>query len=83
MGRSWNDLFTDPRFHWKEPDPGVVAAAARWARQGRRVVYDLGCGAGRHMAYLQAAGSLREFGRWRDLWMLEAVCVPNEPMPSR
>ncbi len=54
--RSWNDLFADPRFHWKEPDPGVVAAAARWAQQGRRTVYDLGCGAGRHMAYLRTEG---------------------------
>lgn len=54
--RSWNDLFADSRFHWQEPDPGVVAAAARWAQQGRRAIYDLGCGAGRHMAYLQAQG---------------------------
>ena len=51
--RSWNDLFADPRFHWAEPDAGVVAMARRWARQGRRTVYDLGCGAGRHMAFLQ------------------------------
>ncbi|MCE5240294.1 class I SAM-dependent methyltransferase [bacterium] len=54
--RSWNDLFADPRFHWKEPDPGVARLAERWAQQGRRAVYDLGCGAGRHMAYLQTLG---------------------------
>jgi SAM-dependent methyltransferase len=53
---SWNDLFLDPRFHWTEPDPGVVSVAPRWREEGRRVVYDLGCGAGRHMAYLQAEG---------------------------
>lgn len=51
--RSWNDLFADSRFHWSEPDAGVVTMAKRWARQGRRLVYDLGCGAGRHMAFLQ------------------------------
>lgn len=54
--RSWNDLFADPRFHWEQPDPGVVAVAARWLAQGRRRLYDLGCGAGRHMAYLQTHG---------------------------
>lgn len=51
--RSWNDLFADDRFHWSDPDPGVVAMAKRWARHGFRTVYDLGCGAGRHMAFLQ------------------------------
>ncbi len=54
--RSWNDLFTDPRFHWTEPDAGVVESAPRWLAEGRRRVYDLGCGAGRHMAYLQTQG---------------------------
>lgn len=54
--RSWNDLFTDGRFHWKEPDPGVIATAPRWKDEGREVIYDLGCGAGRHLAYLQIAG---------------------------
>lgn len=53
---SWNELFADPRFHWDEPDPGVVQMAARWAAAGRRHLHDLGCGAGRHMAYLQSEG---------------------------
>jgi len=53
---SWNELFTDPRFQWVDPDPGVVEMAARWREAGRTTVYDLGCGAGRHMAYLQAQG---------------------------
>jgi SAM-dependent methyltransferase len=53
---SWNDLFADPRFHWKEPDQGAVDAAEHWQREGRRRVLDLGCGAGRHMAYLQTRG---------------------------
>jgi len=53
---SWNDLFSDPRFHWKEPDPGVLETAPRWRDEGRKLIYDLGCGAGRHMAYLQADG---------------------------
>lgn len=54
--RSWNDLFADPRFHWKEPDAGLAVAAREWKRRGLRTVYDLGCGAGRQMAHLQAEG---------------------------
>ena len=54
--RSWNDLFADPRFHWTHPDPGLMETAPRWRDEGRRLVYDLGCGAGRHMAYLQIEG---------------------------
>lgn len=53
---SWNELFTDPRFRWVDPDPGVVEMASRWRDAERTTVYDLGCGAGRHMAYLQAQG---------------------------
>ena len=54
--RSWNDLLADPRFHWTTPDPGVVASAPRWRAEGRRLIYDLGCGAGRHLAYLELQG---------------------------
>ena len=54
--RSWDDLFADRRFHWEEPDPLVVSAAKRWRDAGLRRVHDLGCGAGRHMAFLQARG---------------------------
>lgn len=52
--RSWDDLSEQPRFHWREPDPGVVTCASRWRAEGRHKVYDLGCGAGRHLAYLSA-----------------------------
>ena len=54
--RSWDDLFADPRFHWTEPDAAVLAAAQRWREHGVRLIHDLGCGAGRHMAFLQAEG---------------------------
>jgi SAM-dependent methyltransferase len=55
-GRSWDDLLRERRHHWAEPDPGVVAVASQWAAEGRRRVYDLGCGAGRHLLHLQRAG---------------------------
>jgi SAM-dependent methyltransferase len=54
--RSWDDLFADQNFHWREPDPGVVALAPLWREAGFRRIYDLGCGAGRHLAYLETAG---------------------------
>ncbi len=54
--RSWNNLLEDPRFHWKQPDEGVVALAAQWRGEGRRRLLDLGCGAGRHLAFLQTQG---------------------------
>ncbi len=53
---SWNNLFEDPRFHWKQPDEGVVALSAQWRAEGRRRLLDLGCGAGRHLAFLQTQG---------------------------
>ncbi|MFW5867156.1 MAG: class I SAM-dependent methyltransferase [Armatimonadota bacterium] len=56
MERSWDDLFADPRFHWEEPDAAVVEVAARWRERGMTLVHDLGCGAGRHMAFLQSDG---------------------------
>ena len=54
--RSWDDLFADARFHWERPDAAVVAVAARWRAAGVTCIHDLGCGAGRHMAFLQAEG---------------------------
>ena len=53
---TWHDLLEHPCFRWTEPDPGLVRVAPGWRDEGRRLVYDLGCGAGRHMAYLQTLG---------------------------
>lgn len=54
--RSWDDLLADPAFHWEEPDPGIVRVAGRWQRLACETVWDLGCGAGRHLIYLEALG---------------------------
>lgn len=53
---SWDDLLADPRFHWDEPDEGLRRVARGWRESGRETVYDLGCGAGRHLAYLRTLG---------------------------
>lgn len=54
--RSWEDLFKDPDFHWEGPEDVVVRTAARWRKRGVELIHDLGCGAGRHMAFLQREG---------------------------
>ncbi|MFP4249929.1 MAG: class I SAM-dependent methyltransferase [Armatimonadota bacterium] len=54
--RSWDDLFKDPSFHWESPEEAVVDVAARWRRNGVKRIHDLGCGAGRHMAFLRSEG---------------------------
>lgn len=54
--RSWDDPFADARFHWEQPDPVVVAVAQKWRAAGVRRIHDLGCGAGRHMAFLLSEG---------------------------
>ena len=56
MPKSWDDLFATGNFRWRDPDPGVVEVAALWQAAGVRTIYDLGCGAGRHVAYLECAG---------------------------
>ena len=56
MPRSWDDLLADPLFHWDEPAQGLVRVAQHWRGEGHETIYDLGCGAGRHLAYLQTLG---------------------------
>ena len=56
MQPSWDDLFRDPRFHWNELDQVVIEVAQRWREHGIRLIHDLGCGAGRHTAFLLTEG---------------------------
>ena len=53
---SWNELFTQEEFRWKDPHAQVVALAPLLRERGARRVLDLGCGAGRHVVYLARAG---------------------------
>ncbi len=54
---NWNELFKDERFHWRDPHDGLVELTREWVRaQPRMHVLDLGCGAGRHMVYLESQG---------------------------
>ncbi|HID87167.1 MAG TPA: class I SAM-dependent methyltransferase [Anaerolineae bacterium] len=53
---TWNELFQDEQFIWKDPHPKVVALAAELKRREASRVLDLGCGAGRHTVFLAREG---------------------------
>ncbi len=56
LPHSWDDLFKDTRFHLEEVEEVVNEIAGRWRERGFSNVHDLGCGAGRHSAFLQLEG---------------------------
>jgi SAM-dependent methyltransferase len=53
---TWDELFQDESFRWREPHERVVAFARDLIERGARRVLDLGCGAGRHVVYLAGEG---------------------------
>ena len=53
---TWNELFTQEEFRWKNPHEQVVALMPTLRERGARRVLDLGYGAGRHTVYLAREG---------------------------
>jgi SAM-dependent methyltransferase len=53
---TWNELFTQEEFRWKDPHEQVIALVPSLRARGTRRVLDLGCGAGRHVVYLAHKG---------------------------
>jgi len=51
----WRDCRGDRR-HWHEPDERVIRLAKTLKRESRKRVYDVGCGVGRHTAFLAREG---------------------------
>jgi SAM-dependent methyltransferase len=52
----WGKIFTDPEMQRLPPHPEVMALLPDLQARGVRLVLDAGCGAGRHLAPLAAAG---------------------------
>jgi len=52
----WGELFADPVMQGREPDPELVALIPVMQQAGCRKVLDAGCGVGRHLLPLLAAG---------------------------
>jgi tellurite methyltransferase len=52
----WGEIFADPLMQRLPPNPEVMALVPELQAQGVRLVLDAGCGAGRHLVPLAAAG---------------------------
>ncbi|MCK4393329.1 class I SAM-dependent methyltransferase [Candidatus Bipolaricaulota bacterium] len=52
----WDRLSEGDRAYWDAPAGAVVEFAYRLKREGKRKVYDLGCGLGRHLLFLAQMG---------------------------
>lgn len=52
----WSRVTGEERSWWEIPAGAVVEFAWRLAREGKRTVYDLGCGLGRHLVLLAEMG---------------------------
>lgn len=53
---TWDELFKQEEFRWREPHPQVIEFAKLLKERGFRRVLDLGCGTGRHLVYLAKEG---------------------------
>ncbi len=68
----WGEIFADPEMQRLPPNPEVMALVPELQAGGVRRVLDAGCGAGRHMVPLAAAGFQvlgvdREWGVLKEL----------------
>lgn len=53
---TWDELFKQEEFRWKEPYSRVIELAKLFKEKGFKKIYDLGCGTGRHLVYLAKEG---------------------------
>jgi SAM-dependent methyltransferase len=53
---NWGELFADPVMQGREPEPELMALIPALQQAGVRRVLDAGCGVGRHLLPLLAAG---------------------------
>jgi SAM-dependent methyltransferase len=53
---TWDELFRQEEFRWREPYHGVFRFAKLLKEKGIQRVLDLGCGTGRHLVFLAREG---------------------------
>lgn len=53
---TWDELFKQEEFRWKEPHPRIVELVPLFKKRGFHKIYDLGCGTGRHLVFLAREG---------------------------
>ncbi len=79
----WDRLSEGDRAYWDAPAGTVVEFAYRLKREGKRKVYDLGCGLGRHLLFLAQMGfdvcgsDLSERAVEEARKRLAAACLPG------
>ena len=66
----WGEIFADPVMQGREPNSELMGLIPRWQAAGCRRVLDAGCGVGRHLLPLLAAG-FRVWGVDCDARVLE------------
>ena len=66
----WGEIFADPAMQGLKPNPELMGLIPRWQAAGCRRVLDAGCGVGRHLLPLLAAG-FRVWGVDCDARVLE------------
>jgi len=66
----WGEIFADPVMQGRKPNPELMGLIPCWQAAGCRRVLDAGCGVGRHLLPLLAAG-FRVYGVDCDARVLE------------
>jgi SAM-dependent methyltransferase len=77
----WGEIFTDPKMQRLPPSAEVMALLPELQARGVRLVLDAGCGAGRHLLPLAAAG-FKVLGVDREWGVLQKLGLRLRELPG-